>query len=29
MTPLSNGKILILGGVDQANNPLATAEIYE
>jgi len=29
MTPLSNGKILILGGLDQDGNPMASAEIYE
>jgi N-acetylneuraminic acid mutarotase len=29
MTPLSNGKVLILGGLDQDGNPMASAEIYE
>jgi hypothetical protein len=29
MTPLSNGKVLNLGGLDQDGNPMASAEIYE
>lgn len=29
MTPLSNGKVRILGGLDQDGNPMASAEIYE
>jgi len=29
MTPLSNGKVLILGGLAQDSNPMASAEIYE
>jgi len=29
MTTLSNGKILVVGGLDPNGNPLATAEIYE
>ena len=29
MTPLSNGKVLILGVLDQDGNPMAAAEIYE
>jgi hypothetical protein len=29
MTALSNGKVLIVGGLDQSGSPLASAEIYE
>jgi hypothetical protein len=29
VTPLSNGKILIVGGFDRGGNPIASAEIYE